>query len=85
MEKVENIHPDVDYQNEIFHTAACKNSNYWSGEKIKMKCQPQNPTYRLVKNATTNPPNKKPSAPDKQRLRRQRGVTDKRVAPKFEG
>lgn len=32
-----------------------------------MKRQLQNPAYRLVKNATTNPPNKSPSATDEQR------------------
>lgn len=36
-------------------------------EKTKMKHQPQNPTYRLVKKVSTNPPNKKPSATDVQR------------------
>lgn len=58
MEKPVNFHTDVDYQNEIFHMAAWQNSNYITGEKTKMKCQSQNPTYRLVKKATTNPPNK---------------------------
>lgn len=32
-----------------------------------MKHQQQNPAYRLAKKASTNPPNKKPSATDKLR------------------